>query len=65
MRFNNHVNGSQSNILFQNAINKYNLQEFIFIIFEYCDAEGLLSREQFYLDFLEPEYNILKVAGSS
>jgi len=60
-----HIKGSKSNILLQNAINKYTLEHLIFVIFEYCDEEGLLSREQFYLDCLELEFNILKVAGSS
>ena len=63
-RFNNHINGVQSNILFQRAINKYNLQDFIFIVFEYCETDKLVSREQFYLNFLKPEYNVLLVAGS-
>lgn len=64
-RFSDHTKGIRSNILLQNAINKYNLQDFIFIVFEYCDVEKLVSREQFYLDCLKPEYNILTVAGSS
>jgi group I intron endonuclease len=34
-------------------------------ILEYCAAEKCLEREQYYLDLLTPEYNILKVAGSS
>jgi len=63
-RFNNHINGYNSNILLQNAINKYNLQDFTFIIFEYCEIGELISREQFYMDELKPEYNILQVAGS-
>jgi group I intron endonuclease len=41
------------------------LQDFVFIVFEYCDSKVLISREQFYIDELKPEYNILKVAGSS
>lgn len=64
-RFSNHVNGTQSNILLQRAINKYNLQDFIFVVFEYCEAEELIFREQFYINTLEPEFNILKIAGSS
>jgi group I intron endonuclease len=63
-RFSEHINGTKSNIKLQNAINKYNLQDFVFIIFEYCEAENLILREQFYIDSLKPEYNILKVAGS-
>ena len=63
-RFRQHIKGSRSNVLLQNAINKYNLQDFIFVIFEYCEQENLISREQFYFDTLKPEYNILEVAGS-
>lgn len=48
------------------AINKYKLQDFIFIIFEYCKAEDLIKREQqlFFIDELRPEYNINPIAGS-
>lgn len=33
-------------------------------MFECCNVEDLILREQFYIDKLMPEYNILKVAGS-
>ena len=33
-------------------------------ILEYCDPEDVLKREQYYIDLLKPEYNILKTAGS-
>lgn len=33
-------------------------------IFEYCSPEDLINREQYYLQNLKPEYNILKTAGS-
>jgi len=33
-------------------------------ILEYCDESEALKREQYYLDLCEPEYNILKIAGS-
>lgn len=64
-RFNKHIKGFKSNILLQRAINKYNLQDFIFIIFEYCEPEEVISREQHFFDLLIPEFNILKTAGSS
>jgi group I intron endonuclease len=32
---------------------------------EYCNKENVISREQYYIDLLKPEYNILQVAGSS
>lgn len=31
---------------------------------EYCDKKETLLREQYYLDLLKPDYNILKNAGS-
>jgi group I intron endonuclease len=34
-------------------------------ILEYCDKELLIDREQYYLDLLKPEYNILEFAYSS
>ena len=33
-------------------------------ILEYCRADELIKREQYYLDLLNPEYNILKSAYS-
>jgi len=63
-RFNRHVKGARSNVLLQNAINKYNIHDFIFIVFEYCEPEDLILREQIYIDSLKPEFNILQVAGS-
>jgi effector-binding domain-containing protein len=34
-------------------------------IIEYCEANICIEKEQFYLDLLQPEYNILKFAGTS
>lgn len=64
-RLSRHLNGTKSNVLLQISINKYGLEYFIFIIFEYCKPEELISLEQFYINELKPEYNILKIAGSS
>jgi len=33
-------------------------------ILEYCDLADLIKREQYYIDFLNPEYNICKTAGA-
>ena len=44
---------------------KHGHKEFRFEILEYCPVEELLKREQFYFDELKPEYNILKIAGST
>lgn len=63
-RFNDHLTGYNSNLLLQRSINKNSLEDFIFIILEYCEPEDLISQEQEYLDILKPDYNILKKAGS-
>ena len=46
------------------ALSKYGYSTFSVEIIEYCDIPILLEREQFYLDLLKPQYNILKIAGS-
>lgn len=38
---------------------KFNLE-----ILEYCDRSNLIRREQYYMDLLKPEYNVLISAGS-
>lgn len=43
-----------------NAFNNFNLE-----IIEYCNKEDVIIREQYYFDLLQPEYNILQLAGSS
>jgi len=41
---------------------KYGYSEFSLEIIEYCDIKDTINREQFYIDSLNPEYNILKIA---
>ena len=47
------------------ALLKYGYSSFNLHILEYCDPADLICREQYYMDLLKPEYNILKTAGSS
>lgn len=47
------------------ALLKYGYAGFRLEILEYCPSSIVLVREQFYLDKFNPEYNILKVAGSN
>ena len=54
---------SKSHIL--SAIQKYGHSNFRLEILEYCDPADLIKREQFYIDSIKPEYNILLIAGSS
>jgi group I intron endonuclease len=46
------------------ALLKYGYSMFILEILEYCKPEVLIEREQYYIDLLKPEYNILTTAGS-
>jgi len=57
-----------------NALSLYSYSAFSFSIVEYINIENLskaesrkliLEREQYYINTLEPEFNILKIAGSS
>ena len=48
----------------QNHFNKYGESDLVFIIVEPCLPEFLIGREQFYIDTLNPFFNIVKTAGS-
>lgn len=43
---------------------KYGYSAFSLEILEYCEPSEAVLREQYYLDLFQPEYNILKTAGS-
>ena len=51
--------------LISKALLKYGYEGFRLEILEYCPSSIVLDREQFYIDKLNPEYNILKIAGSN
>lgn len=53
------------NMIINKAISKYGYSNFKLEILEYCKSEDCIKREQYYLDLLNPEYNILKIAGST
>jgi group I intron endonuclease len=55
----------QHKMLIYKALLKYGYSQFKFEILEYCDPSKLIEREQYYIDLLKPEYNVLKIAGSS
>ena len=58
------VTGSGNRMAIYQAISKYGLENFTLEILEYCCKDATIEREQFYLDKLQPEYNLLKKAGS-
>jgi len=51
--------------LIYRSVLKSGYSSFSLEILEYCSPEKCLEREQYYLDLLKPEYNLLKTAGSS
>lgn len=77
-RLMDHMTDHCSNVHLQNAINKYGLSNFVFAVVENIPLSQnseenralLLSREQYYLDWLfslsaEYRYNFLSTAGTS
>lgn len=58
----NSLNKSKS--LIYESVLKYGHSNFSLDILEYCESNILIEREQYYIDILNPKYNILKFAGS-
>lgn len=56
---------SSNKMIICQSLLKYGYGNFALEIIEYCDPSLAVSREQYYMDLLKPEYNILKTAGSS
>lgn len=69
-RLSEHLNkesyaNKKSNLNLQKAFKKYGYSKFRLEILEYCNIFNLILKEQYYMDLLKPEYNILKLARSS
>ena len=58
-------NSKHKNRLIIKAIKKYGIENFYISIIEYVNISenDLIKREQFWLDTVKSEYNILKQAG--
>lgn len=50
--------------LITRALLKYGYSKIKLEILEYCSPKDVIKREQSYIDLLQPESNILKLAGS-
>lgn len=57
-------NNYHGNYKLQKEYNKYGETAFRWIILEKCEIDTLIQREQWWLDSLKPEYNILKKADN-
>ena len=53
------------NMVISRAILKYGYSKFSLEILEYCTPEECIKREQYFIENFNPEYNILKIAGST
>jgi group I intron endonuclease len=56
---------SRKELIISRALIKYGYANFSLSILEYCDRCDLTVREQHYIDKFNPQYNILKIVGSS
>jgi group I intron endonuclease len=52
------------NSIIYRSLLKYGYSNFKLEILEYCDTLNVIQREQYYIDLIKPEYNILEIAGS-
>lgn len=59
------TNSSLGSSAIRSALLKYGHENFMVGILEYTTYDELVLREQFYIDLLSPEYNILNLAYSS
>jgi group I intron endonuclease len=50
----------RGSIIIYRALLKYGYSNFSLEILEYCGSNVLKKREQYYINILKPEYNILK-----
>ena len=51
----------KGSIIIYRALLKYGHGNFSLDILEYCEPNVLVNREQYYINILNPEYNILKL----
>lgn len=59
------INNKHPNIYLQRSFNKYGIENFYFEIIEICLPEKCIEREQYWIDLLNPNYNLCKKAGST
>jgi group I intron endonuclease len=64
LRYNRHkcnlLSNTHLNFYLQQSVNKYGIENLTFELLELCNVEVLLEREQYYIDTLNPKYNIVR-----
>lgn len=70
IRRRNHIcqlgKGKHHSIILQNHVNKYGLNDLKFEVIEKLEwNKSVVEREQYYIDLLNPQMNVLKYAGST
>jgi len=69
LRWNSHLHelrkSKHGNDKLQKHYNKYGESDLLFSIVLLCEIEHLILIEQYFIDFLNPWFNICKIAGSS
>jgi group I intron endonuclease len=58
-------NNIHDNKRLQNHYNKYGVEDLVYSVLLSCDRDSLISTEQFFIDALNPFFNICKTAGST
>ena len=56
---------AKSNRPIDRALLKHGFSNFSLEILEYCNEDNVLKREQYFIDLMKPEYNIVQTAGST
>jgi group I intron endonuclease len=68
-RFNRHIRDLHSNkhcnAKLQRTFNKYGIHNIVMEIIEVCEPFKCIEREQYYIDTLNPYYNIARTAGNT
>lgn len=59
------IKNKHTNNNLQTAYNKYGFDCFICTMLMYCEPFEAIRYEQFYIDYINPTYNICRVAGST
>jgi len=55
----------RKNLIIVRALEKYKMENFALVILEITDRKNIIQREQYWIDTLKPEYNLLQNASNS